>query len=72
MSKYKNPVGSKAYYVEKQMAYLDRKTRGSRIKKWQAVLARVLELEMQGLTYDEIAEQLLEDNKFIIRERKGE
>lgn len=71
-SKYKNPVGSKAYHVERQRAYEKRKLAQRQIPIWVSVIERVLELDGAGRTHQEIAKQLTEDEKFLIKERRTE
>lgn len=71
-SKYKNPVGSKAYHVERQRAYEKRKLAQRQTPLWLALIDRVITLDRQGRTYQEIAKQLTEDEKFLIKERRTE
>lgn len=69
-SKYKNPVGSNAYHVERQRAYEKRKLAQRQTPLWLALIDRVITLDRQCRTYQEIAEQLVEDEKFLIKERR--
>lgn len=67
-TKYNHPVGSKEYNVEKQMAYLERHKDDKQMKRWQEILGKVMQLEMQGMTYSEIAKELCKAN-YILRKK---
>lgn len=69
-SKYKNPVGSNAYHVERQRAYEKRRLAQRQIPLWLALIDRVITLDRQCRTYQEIAEQLVKDEEFLIKERR--
>lgn len=69
-NKYKNPVGSNAYHVERQRAYEKRRLAQRQIPLWLALIDRVITLDRQCRTYQEIAEQLVKDEEFLIKERR--
>ena len=69
--KYKNPVGTKEYRLEKQLAYLSRIRYKEQLERWEQVINSVYDMEVQGYTYSQIAQELAKTSPYRLLNKIG-
>lgn len=70
-SKYNNPVGTKAYNVERQRAYEIRKQRAVQLARWYEVASIITDMYENSGTLMQIAEYMRDTTDYTLAKKRS-